>query len=84
MINFSKTFITSNGAYTFLFYKVEGHTMHKYFVAVETNAKRVAGFDIKLDKEGQWKVIAPAPEFAMQEEARLIAVIEENSKPFFK
>lgn len=80
MARFSKFFITNRGAYTFHFFKIEGVDLAKYFVSVEDGSLRIASFDMKQNQHGVWKVIAPAPDFVLQEEQRLAAVIEGNSR----
>jgi hypothetical protein len=80
MTNFTKTFITNNGTYIFRFSKVESTQVRKYYVSVEDGANRIAGFDIKLNKDGKWKVVEPAPSFIVQEEQLLGATIEEKNQ----
>jgi hypothetical protein len=81
MANFSKTFNTDKGVFTLTFTKIESLTSHRYFVTAETSSFLVARFDMKQTKEGDWKVMAPAPECVIKAESLLSSVIIENSKP---
>ena len=84
MVNFTKTFITNKGAYTFRFSKVESKQVCKYFVSVEEGPNRIASFDIKQNKEGKWKVVKPAPSFIVQEEQLLALLSKSGTKCFLQ
>jgi len=80
MFNFSKTFTTREGTFTLTFSKIASLSMNKYFVVSEKDAVQVAAFDIKQNKQGEWKVIEPAPDCIIQAETILAAIVEANSK----
>lgn len=74
MSNFSTTIATKQGALTFYFLKVDSATP-KYFVQLDGCLSAITAFDMKQDKWGRWKVLAPAPAFIKREEARLAEAI---------
>ncbi|HYH16802.1 MAG TPA: hypothetical protein VD794_16335 [Flavisolibacter sp.] len=80
MSNFSKTFNTDKGIFLLTFTRIESLTSYRYFVTAETSSFLVARFEMKQTKEGNWKVIAPAPDCVQEAESKLSTIINENSK----
>lgn len=80
MTSFSQAFVTTEGALTLSFRKVENFTSKKYFVIAHNSHRRVAAFEIKENSKGEWKVLQPAPFCMVQLEQKLAAAIEEHYK----
>lgn len=80
MSSFSKSFHTNEGTFTLTFSKIASFSATKYFVVSEKGSIRVAAFEIKQNKEGEWKVLEPAPACIVQAEAILAATIEAYNK----
>jgi len=78
MPNLVKDIIIDGIPYTVLFQKIVSPTGTKYFVsAYHNNIADQVSFEMKQETSGSWRVISPAPAWAMENQPILSRMIED-------
>lgn len=76
---FNENMIVGNEKLNFSFTLIITPKGRKYFVTASNQKGNVANFDIAPDKWGKWKIINPAPMWAMSMEKELLGAIKRHS-----
>lgn len=78
MSDFNIPMIVDNIRYQFTFTRIHSPLAEKFFVTANNFLSEPFSFEMKKDEAANWKVILPAPEWAMEIEQKLAAAIQEN------
>jgi hypothetical protein len=78
MSEFNIPMTVDNIRYQFTFTRIQSPLAEKYFVTANNFLSDPFSFEMKKDEAANWKVIMPAPEWAMEIEQKLAVAIESN------
>jgi hypothetical protein len=68
--------IVDNIRYLFTFTRIQSPSAEKYFVTANNFLSDPFSFEMKKNESGYWKVIMPAPAWALEIEQQLASTIE--------
>ena len=76
MSDFNIPMIVDNIRYLFSFTRIQSPSAEKYFVTANNYLSDPFSFEMKKDDSGSWKVLMPAPAWAIEIEQQLASSIE--------
>ena len=76
MSDFNIPMTVDNIRYLFTFTRIQSPSAEKYFVTANNFLSDPFSFEMKKDDSGNWKVIMPAPTWAIEIEQQLASSIE--------
>ena len=78
MSDFNIPMAVDNIRYHFSFTRIQNPSAEKFFVTANNFLSDPFTFEMKKDDTGRWKVLMPAPEWAIEIENQLAYSIESN------
>jgi len=77
MKNFKEKLAVENGDYELEFIRIKAPKDWKFFITLSRSGELVVSFDM-MQLNGTWKVVPPAPQWVIEKESELAAIIQNH------